>query len=125
MNLKNWIFYVGVPSLLVTPVAAAPVDAEAVSNAQSQLIARISTEMLAYATRIRVDPGIVGYCQGELYLRTFQHPPNGHVPFGVNYNQIRDSERLDVVISNRENYERWFLKLCIANAKLTLHRAAQ
>ena len=105
--------------------AAAPVDAEGVSLAQGRMLSRVKSDLEEYAKRIRVDPSVLTFCYGELHFRTYQHPLNNHLPFGIVYNDIRDTDRLEQVLRARETYEHWFLRLCIANAKLTLERAAK
>ena len=118
-------------SLLMLGVAtssatlAVQVDTEAVAEAQGQMISRVQAEMDAYAKRLRMDPSIVTYCNGERHLHTYQYPLNGQLPFGIIYNQIKDSERLEQVLRVREAYDSWFLRLCITNAKLTIERASR
>ena len=125
MKTKSLLALLTVAISSALPVAAEPVDSRAVASAQNQLIARVKAEIEAYARQIKVDPSLISYCRSELALRTSQYPANGQVPFGVNYNQIKDSEYLDLVINVRETHESWYLKLCLANAKIALRTAAQ
>lgn len=112
-------------SLCSVPAIAEPVTEAMVQKAQDEMISRVSEAAARYARQISLDQAYVSHCNGELYLKTYQHPANGYIPFGVNYNEIRDSERLNLVISSREAYEKSFLILCLANAKSALREAAR
>jgi hypothetical protein len=113
-------------ALTVSHLASAdPVTPAQVSAAQGQMLARISSAVEKYANHSRLDPAYVSYCRGELDLKTSTYPGNGLIPFGVNYNEIYDSETLDTVIAAREAYERSFMFLCLASAKNTLRKAEQ
>ncbi|MGH8467551.1 MAG: hypothetical protein ACREVY_00700 [Gammaproteobacteria bacterium] len=107
----------------VKPAAAEPVTQGQVDKAQGEMIKRVSDAVARYAKQINVDAAYVSYCDGELYLKTHAHPANGYIPFGVNYRDIKDSERLELVISSREAYEKSFMTLCLANAKNALQDA--
>jgi hypothetical protein len=84
------------------------------------MLNRIEEAVKAYARSIDMSENWIGYCQQELYLKTYAHPQNGYNPFGTNYNTIADRKRLDEILSARQNYETSFITLCLANAKKTL-----
>jgi hypothetical protein len=105
---------------LCSPVWAQSLDASVVQKAQSAMISRVSAAIDKYADRINAESSLITYCRGELALKTSLYPPNGLIPFGVNYNQIRDAETLETIIWNRESYETWFQKLCLANAMIAI-----
>ena len=111
--------------VLSSAVEAEPVTSAQVSAAQVQMLSRIGTAVEKYAKRLHLDPTYISYCHGELALKTSNYPANGLTPFGVNYNQVTDSEYLDTVIRAREGYEQSFMFLCLANAKNTLRAAEQ
>ncbi len=108
-----------------TAAVADPVTGADVDRAQSRMLTRISEAVNRYAAEIKIDPNYIIYCQNDMYLRSFNHPANGHVPFGVNYNNITDSEKLKHVLSVREAYEKSFMFVCLANAKNALRAAAR
>jgi hypothetical protein len=93
-----------------------PIDT---TQAQIEMAHRVQT-VRQFASNIGLPESWIGYCFEELYLHTYQHPMNGHIPFGVNYNDITDPKRLELVIASRENYERSFQILCLANVKKAL-----
>jgi hypothetical protein len=123
--MKPFIFSAFICAVLLNPISAAadPVTQAGVNNAQSQMLARIHDAVARHAAEIEIDPMYVSFCQSEMHLRTFSHPTNGYIPFGVNYNSITDSERLEHVLSAREAYETSFMFLCLANAKNALRQA--
>ena len=88
--------------------------------AQYQMFSRVMEAVKAYAQSIGIEESWIGYCQQELHLQTYAHPPNGYVPFGVDYNTITDRKRLDEILLSRQNYETSFITLCLANVKKTL-----
>lgn len=124
MNYRILSFAVAV-GIFSAPVVAEPVSEETVQRVQGEMMNRVSEAAARYARQISLDQTYVSYCNGELYLKTYQHPANGYIPFGVNYNEIRDSERLSLVLSSREAYEKSYLILCLANAKNALREAAR
>lgn len=81
--------------------------------------------MSRYVTEIGIDPAYVAYCYADMHLRSFNHPINGQIPFGVNYNNITDASNLKQIISVREKYEKSFVILCLANAKNALVQAGK
>jgi len=102
-----------------------PVNRTDVEKAQVDMITRVDDAVSRYASEIGIDPAYLTYCRADMYLRSFNHPANGHIPFGVNYNNITDSSNLKQLLSVREKYERAFLILCLANAKNALAQAAR
>jgi hypothetical protein len=112
---------------LLTPMElnAAPVTQAQIAAAQGAMGHRIDAALIVYATKIGIDPSYIGYCTTELLRVTEVLPVNGAIPFGVNYHEITDSQALAIVISTRENYERSFQILCLANAKAALRAANQ
>ena len=110
---------------LCSLVWAQSLDASVVQKAQSAMISRVSAAIDKYADQIKAEKSLITYCRGELALKTSLYPPNGLVPFGVNYNQIRDIEALETIIWNRESHETWFLKLCLANAIIAMKTAGR
>lgn len=109
-----------IPSL----ASANPVSQEDVQKAQVAMLGRVSDAAYAYAKKIGIDESYVSYCYTEMGMHTDAQPDNGKIPFGVNYNNIRDAENLATIINVREAYERSYLTLCLANAKAALNRAA-
>jgi hypothetical protein len=97
--------------------AEAQVPMPQVLQAQAEMSERISRIVAAYATQIGLDESFVSYCQSELSLKVTVYPPNGLVPFGMNWRTIPDRQTLDWAISVREDYERNFIILCLANAR--------
>lgn len=87
------------------------------------MYARIFSAAAAYAKEIGLDPTFSNYCYTDLNMRTNAQPKDGAIPFGFNYNNVPDQKTLDQVISVRENYERSFIILCMANAKKVLNDA--
>ncbi len=112
-----------VASLFGTPAFGAPVNQAEVDLAQSEMLRRIMDAVALYARSINIGNDYVNYCYQELHLKTEGHPANGSIPFGINYRQITDSDRLAQVLSVREAYEKSFLTICLANAKNALRDA--
>lgn len=108
-----------------TAALADPVSSADVEKAQIDMIVRVDRDVTKYANELGIDAPYLSYCRSDMHLRTFNHPANGAIPFGVNYNSITDSTKLSQVISVREDYERSFLMLCLANAKNVLAQAAK
>ena len=103
----------------------APITANDVQKAQSDLLFRVAFTIRDYAKEIDMEGVWVDYCQSEMHLHRYQHPTDGQIPFGINYNSIDDSDRLELVINTREAFEIGFLKLCLARAKNDLAEAAR
>lgn len=114
-------------SLLFTghSVLADPVTSEEVQQAQLEMINRVAIKANQYARKIQINTEFVEYCQNEMHLRSYNHPANGQVPFGINYNEIKTSKHLKSVLSARESDESSFLILCLAKAKNTLTEAEE
>jgi len=104
---------------------ADPVTRADVDKAQVEMITRVDDAVSRYVSEIGIDPAYVTYCRADMYLRSFNHPANGQIPFGVNYNSVTDSNNLNQILSVREKYERSFLILCLANAKNALVQAGK
>src|SRR5437879_3801410 len=88
-----------------------------VGRAQIEMLNRIEQFAQTYAKQIGVQGNFIDYCRQEMHLKTYAHPRNDYIPFGVNYSEITDQQRLNSVISARENYEISFIMLCLANVK--------
>lgn len=129
MGLINRIATAGLVACIASCSASQalgdPVNAAQVRTAQLDMLARVFAAAEKYADRIGMGKPYINFCQRELDLKTYQHPANGSIPFGVNYLEIKDREELDKVLAVRENYERTFLVLCLANAKNSLAQAEQ
>lgn len=89
------------------------------TKAQAEMHNRISAAVNSFARRIGAGSALETYCRVELFMHT-QHPADGSIPYGVNYNNIRSQRELDQVIGVREAHERNYLLLCIARAKRDL-----
>jgi hypothetical protein len=96
------------------------VPQEASGRAQVEMFRRIEKATTNYARQIDISENYIAYCHLELHIKTYAHPRNGHIPFGIDYNSIADQGTLDRIISARENYETSFIILCLAKAKKTL-----
>jgi hypothetical protein len=103
---------------------AEPVTKAEVQRAQGAMLNRITSAVTAYSTSIGIAAEYVTYCYTKLNLETEGHPQDGSVPYGVNYDTLVEGDELRVIIQVREAYEKSFLKLCLAEAKSTLDRAA-
>src|SRR5690348_11750916 len=77
-----------------------PIDT---SRAQVEMEQRVAAAVKRYADEIGMSDSWIAYCYQELYLHTYQHPANGQIPFGFNYSKVTDQQRLDLVLSIREN----------------------
>ena len=95
------------------------------SRAQSEMYSRINASVDAFADRLGVKADLVSYCRTELNLHTMNHPANGLIPYGVNYNTIDSQSHLDHVIRVREAHEHNYLLLCLARAKRDLDAAKE
>jgi len=114
----NSIFFSLFLAAFAGPTFAQYLDTSVVNKAQSAMIGRVRDAVETYAAKIKAEKSLVTYCRQELSLKTSLYPVNGQIPFGINYNQIRDTETLETIIWNRESYETWFLKLCLANCRI-------
>jgi hypothetical protein len=114
--------------IIVLGLAALTVSANAqvseldAGRAQGEMHSRVNESINAYVKRIGIDPSYYGYCRTKMYLET-RHDNDGSIPFGVNYRNIKDSEQLNIIISVREEFERSFLTLCLADAKRAIKAA--
>ena len=110
---------------MTTSVLAEPVTQDNVDKAQVKMLTRAMDAVDKYSERINIDHEFVIYCRADLSFKKGLHPRDGSIPFGVNYKKITDSDFLDTVLLIRENYERSFVILCLANAKNALREAAK
>jgi hypothetical protein len=99
------------------------VSKEEITSAQLEMNFRVGKEVEAYAKEINVEENYIWYCRMEMYLKSSSHPIDGSIPFGVNYFQLKDLEHLRIVIVNKENYEKSYLKICLAKIKKILKDA--
>jgi hypothetical protein len=114
-----------VAMLLVLGVAlAAPRSALSqaidVGKAQTDMLSRVSRVVDQHASRLGLSRDVVSYCRTELNGHLDSFPSNGSYPFGVNYNQLKTQDQLDLVISLRESYEVTYMRLCLSRAKRDL-----
>ena len=89
-------------------------------NAQGAMFKRIDSAVAAYVQGRGIDESYVEYCRTKLNMDTSREPTNGMIPFGVDYTKIATTDELKIVIATRENFERSYLILCLAEAKKTL-----
>lgn len=122
MKIRGLGLFFGV-LLFSTVVRAESITPQEVDKAQAEMLKRIEANIKKYAARIGLDPWYISYCRGKMDIEIALYPQNGSIPFGVNYRTISDSERLELVLSNREAFETGYLQLCLANAKSTLSAA--
>lgn len=101
-----------------------PVTQDEVLRAQAEMQARVLDAANTFAKQIDATE-FVPYCQMELHLKTYSHPVDGHIPFGVNYGRISDRAALTRVLASREAYEKPFMWLCLAAAKKAIVDAAR
>ena len=122
----NIIRYIIIPCIFFTYstyiLAAGVTDTDS-TKAQTEMLSRVHKEAEEYARRIKISDAYIGYCSHEMHLHTYNHPYNGYIPFGVNYNSINSARRLESIISSREAYEKAYMILCLANSKNTLSKA--
>jgi hypothetical protein len=107
-------------SLLMFAPAKAAISEIETGNAQGAMLKRIDSVVAEYVERRGIDESYVDYCRTKLNMETSREPSNGMIPYGADYTKMATSEELRTVISSRENFERSYLILCLANAKNTL-----
>lgn len=91
-------------------------------NEQGQMLTREIAEVRGYAAHIGMTD-YVSYCQVKMADEIDLQPRlTGEVPWGVNYHAI-DRQTLTLTLRAREDFERSYLKLCLANAKNSLRDA--
>lgn len=112
--------------LVFSPGAALaqPVEQGEVAMAQAQMLNRVSETTERYANSLGLDWSYVSYCQSLMFLES-RHPPDGSIPFGVDYNRITTREHLQQVITAREAFETNYLRLCLADARAKLNAVGQ
>jgi hypothetical protein len=93
-------------------------------KAQSEMFARISATVGAYAKTINIADVWVLYCLTEAN-RKAEHRTDGSAPFGIDWSTIRDQKTLDLYIYLRENWYKQEQVLCLARAKNELREAAK
>jgi hypothetical protein len=91
-----------------------------ISKAQTDMHSRVSVVVDQHASRLGLPRDVVSYCRTELNGHTDTYPKNGSYPFGVNYNELRTQDELDLVIALRESYEKTYMRLCLSRAKRDL-----
>jgi hypothetical protein len=122
----NMRFVACIVGLAVTGTAlaqGADISQQDVQRAQAAMNMRITDTITKYANRLALDPSISSYCLQKLHLETINHPVNGHVPFGVNYNAIKLKKELDSILEARESFEIGYIKVCLAEARVALDAA--
>lgn len=87
---------------------------------QTKMHERVMAFAAAYAARFGVGSPFFEYCQTKLTISTSHEPTDGLIPYGVNYNDIRTESELKNGLDQRENYEKTYLVLCLADAKRSL-----
>lgn len=90
--------------------------------AQGAMLSRIQEETTRYALSLGLDDSYIIYCSVRMHFDT-RHETDGWIPYGVNYNTIRSQRELDQVIATREAFETSYLRLCLADARVTLDAA--
>jgi hypothetical protein len=91
-----------------------------ISKAQADMHSRIAAVVDLHSKRLGLPFHVVSYCRTELNSYAAAQPKNGAYPFGVNYNELKTQEDLDLVIALRESYEKTYLRLCLSRAKRDL-----
>jgi hypothetical protein len=112
-------------ALALSASATAEVSELQSVEAQAAMFKRIDEAVAAYVQQSGIDESYVGYCRTKLSMDTNAVPADGSIPFGVNYNKIATADELSTVIAARENFERSYLILCIANAKSALDQVVK
>ena len=118
--MRKALVAIALIAVFANPRLASAQQAIDTEQAQSQMWSRVIEAAKAYAQSIGIEESWIGYCQEELHLQTYAHPPDGYVPFGVNYDKITDRKRLDEILLVRQTYTTSFITLCLANVKKTL-----
>jgi hypothetical protein len=86
------------------------------------MIGRVSVAAERHAQKLGLGKEVLSYCRIELDNKTNQFPRDGLYPFGVNYNNIKTAQDLQLIISQREAYEKTFMLLCLSRAKRDLEQ---
>lgn len=110
-------------AVIVAVIGPAAAQTLNTTRAQGDMYQRILTATNSYARQLGLDDTYVAYCQTKLSLETSHQPPDGLIPYGVNYNTIATQQQLDQVIAIREAFETVYLRLCLADAKSSMLRA--
>jgi hypothetical protein len=120
--MRHWLLTLVLPIVVASTASADPVSRDQVMRAQGDLERRVDLAVATYAAHIGMMQ-YTQYCLTEMNRVTSGHTIDGSIPFGVNYNEITDSDMLAHVVQVRESYERSFQILCLANAKNSLREA--
>ena len=89
---------------------------------QGKMLTRELGAVRAYALHIGMGD-YISYCQTKMADELNLQPHfTGQVPWGVNYHAI-DRQTLTITLQAREDFERSYLKLCLAEAKNALRDA--
>lgn len=104
-----------------TAVSAQVPQAE-VDRAQAAMLNRVMKAVDTYSTRIGIGHDYVTYCYNKMALDE-SRAPAGLLPFGADYHNMPDRYQLDTTLSVREQFERSYMTLCLADAKRTLSTA--
>lgn len=105
---------------LVVAALASPAVALDTNKAQGDMHTRIEKEVSALQEKLGAPQEIRAYCVTEMDLKLDNLREGGRPVFAVNYHEIKTQEHLDLVIFNRESYEKTFVKLCLINTMKTL-----
>lgn len=99
---------------IVFVLIACPAAALDYMRAQGDMITRVERAVDEFSRKIGATTEMKAYCRVEMDLATVHYPKNGSIPFGVAYNEIVSQETLDLVIYNREAFEKNFLMRCLS-----------
>ncbi len=100
---------------------AISVSSSLADDGQGAMTSRVLKFASAYAEEIELRESFVTYCLTEMNMHT-NHPTDGSIPYGVNYNTAPKST-IDSAVRVREIYEKHYLQLCLADAKTKLTSA--
>ena len=108
------------------PSGPLPADWRQVHN---ELYRRTSDDAQAYAARIGLGQAWFEYCWYRVDLdhqrESREANGNGSIPYGQNYNQMRDWSVVTPTITARESLERGNLIMCLAQVKNALEAATR
>jgi hypothetical protein len=109
-------------ALLASAAHAQNVSDAIAGEEQRKMLMRELGEVRAYAAHIGMSD-YMSYCQTKMADELNLQPRfTGQVPWGVNYHAI-DRQTLTITLQAREDFERSYLKLCLAEAKNALRDA--
>lgn len=113
----RWILALTLTAL--TASGASALSEGQITQAQMQMHQRVNSAVDVYARSIGVESDLITYCRSQMFLDT-RHQIDGSIPFGVDYSDVKDAGHLSVIIGIREEYEKNYLKICLAKAKSAL-----